>query len=186
MMRRVAQTAARRCGGAGAPAARWASGQDNYDPLAVSDTDESLETLKSMAGKKVTINTDPFAPPGAEQKMQTVTIPHAAFTNYEKDDTQARKDPADPINWDTDAVVAWVEEHYNDPDVPTVDTDLLEAFRMGGITGKDLVNAVPNNLFKEMRKRHIKGEEYTPKVTEILVRETLLLCYKYGGQDSMW
>eukprot|EP01059_Diplonema_ambulator_P019079 TRINITY_DN31850_c0_g1_i1.p1 TRINITY_DN31850_c0_g1~~TRINITY_DN31850_c0_g1_i1.p1 ORF type:complete len:170 (+),score=27.16 TRINITY_DN31850_c0_g1_i1:73-510(+) len=138
-----------------------------------------------MGGKgvRIQVDSDPFAPPGAENKKVFVTLP-VVDPALEGSTEPSRTDPNDPSHWTCEEVVSWVRTHYNDPEIP-LDPDLIEAFYTGDIKGKNLLGCYPNTLFKEMRRKYLKPE-HTPKVTEELVRETLLLSFKYGGQDSMW
>eukprot|EP01064_Diplonema_japonicum_P028777 TRINITY_DN4500_c0_g1_i1.p1 TRINITY_DN4500_c0_g1~~TRINITY_DN4500_c0_g1_i1.p1 ORF type:complete len:190 (+),score=30.39 TRINITY_DN4500_c0_g1_i1:67-570(+) len=145
--------------------------------------DEGEDPLQMKAGSyRVQVDADPFAPPGTETKKVYVTLP--TFDPMLSAEP-GRIDLNDPSAWSCDKVVEWVKDNYSDPDVPEIDKDLIEAFHMGGLKGKDLLGCYPNTMFKEMRKKYQKPD-YIPNVTEELVRETLLLSYKYGGQDSMW
>ena len=139
----------------------------------------------SMTGSyKMEVDSDPFAPPGSTtNKKVTITIP---LENVVPDGggPAVRSDPNDPYNWSVDRVIEWVSEHYSDSSTPIPDPDLIEAFRMGTISGKDLFEATPNSLFKEMRKQY-RGKDYKSKVDEVLLRESALLCFKYGGQGSL-
>ena len=134
------------------------------------------------------VEADPFAPPGVEKRQVKVRMPdmNAILSNQEGAGPPSRHDEKDPSNWTCEQVVAWMREHYADEEVPEIDEDLVAAFVMNDNKGKDLMNLLPNSLFKEMRKHYRKPEEYVPKVDEVLLRETVLLSFKYGGQDSFW
>ena len=124
---------------------------------------------------------DPFAPPGVEKKSIKVKIPQMLDI---EPGFPSRTDPTDPSHWSYEEVIAWIERSYNDPEIP-LDKDLVDAYSMNKTSGQDLMNLNPNSLFKEMRRQHIKSS-YVPQVNEMLLRETCLLSFKYGGQDSLW
>jgi hypothetical protein len=81
----------------------------------------------------------------------------------------------DPLEWTTAEVVAWLRLAAN------IDEDMVSAFEMVGVDGRMLLNDVmPCDMFKEMRKWHNRGRHERPNAAEMLVQETIMLCYPYG------
>jgi hypothetical protein len=59
--------------------------------------------------------------------------------------------------------------------------EMVSAFEMVGVDGRMLLNDVmPCDMFKEMRKWHNRGRHERPNAAEMLVQETIMLCYPYG------
>ncbi|KAJ9457824.1 hypothetical protein DIPPA_04205 [Diplonema papillatum] len=150
-------------------------------PAAEEEMDPFVETAREYRFQG---STDPFAPPGVVTGMKTYVLPKQTMQDAANPETARRADPDDPQHWSTGQVTAWIVKHYNDASTP-LDPDLLDAFAMGGLTGKDLLGAYPNSLFKEIRRTYAQPD-HVPQVTEVLLRETVLLCFKYGSQDSFW
>ena len=102
----------------------------------------------------------------------------------------------DPSMWSTEDVIKWIEEYAEEG---SVDETMKDAFRMVRVDGNMLLNKVtPPEMFKQMRRWHIKRQRLqsgseTPSegkssaetlrasvsVSQILVQETIYLCYPY-------
>lgn len=81
----------------------------------------------------------------------------------------------EPLTWTTAHVVAWLKKYA------AIDDDMASAFEMVGVDGRMLLNDVtPCNMFKEMRRWHNRGRKQPPELPELLVQETIYLCYPYG------
>jgi hypothetical protein len=80
----------------------------------------------------------------------------------------------DPATWNTEEVIAWLRKFGE------LDESVADAFRMVRVDGEMLLTKVaPPELFKQMRRWHLNRTEYKPQLSELLIQETVYLCYPY-------
>jgi hypothetical protein len=103
---------------------------------------------------------------------------------------------SDVMQWTTKDVIAWLKYHDTDG---VMDESMQEAFRAARVSGQSLLNLMPNDLFKRMRKWHrrraallrvgrmsgAEGVEAASKlrkefaVESNLLQETIILSFPY-------
>lgn len=121
-----------------------------------------------------------------QKKVEEEEQPPAPIAEVEKQVDRFGLPLTDPLKWDTEEVVLWVQAFG--PQNNTLDPDLLDALRLAQANGVVLLNkVVPCDLFKIMRKWHLRrGKSTEHKVPEELVslttlQETVILAFPYGG-----
>lgn len=149
------------------------------DTAAVAAADDAAESDPDFVPAPdvpMSLRTDTQWDPRLNQPAQGAETQTAAATSDVASSVQVDElSPEDPLQWETEDVVAWLQRYAD------IDDHVAEAFRMVRVDGDMLLNKVmPCTLFKEMRKWHNRGRSDSPRVSELLVQETIYLCYPYG------
>lgn len=83
--------------------------------------------------------------------------------------------PNDPLHWDTETFIAWLKDMR-----PDLDSDIEGAFRYSKVTGIDLLNMTPPEMFRLMRRSMRATGKVHVQVDDVMIQSTVVQCYKYG------